>query len=513
MFENLAEALSKPFIKTVKDITNPSNKTDDIHVLKTLSDDDFEGVMVFSNLDSNSNSDWNYGDTENSLLVYQSKVIDMYRDLAKNSDVEYAIDMLINEMSFTTSDDIFKIDIDEENNTIKDTISKSFESILKMMNMDNNIYQICRQLYVDGQLNVGLTYDSNILEGIKKIQLLEPFGLYFDDNKKLWKFSSELDQHRNTLYVPSQDTNEEYTTDELMHIDFGISSKIQIGDSKTGRVNLGHLENSFKAANQLETLTNMLVPFRYNRSVSRRMFNIDVADLPPKKAKELMDKIRSEFKYKKQFNTDTGTISNMNGTQPLVEDYWMSNRSGSRGTTVDTIDEKGALLDLSDIIFNTKKLYTSLKIPSNRNPYIDDSQGMFSYDNKDITTEEMSFYLHVDRLRKPIIKLLMNILKRQIISMNVMNETEWNKYQHKIKIEFQSKSMFLENMEKDLFIKSIANFQEIKQEVGTLISLETAIKMSFGWSNAQLQEELKKMKEERNNPLYKAFYASREDNF
>lgn len=508
MFENLTEAIKKPFLSKPDTISTPSNKTDSIHVVKTVSDDDFEGVMVFSNLDS---TDWKYGSGEVSQLLYQSKIIEMYRKLSKNSDINYAIDMLVNEMSFNLDGDIFKINIDEENNTIKEAIGDAFDDVLLLMNTNENIHSICRQLYIDGQLNVALTYDKDITEGIKKIQILEPFGLYFDKDNSQWKYSSEIDTQQNSLYVPEPDIDETYTPDELIHIDYGINTKIDLGEGTTGRINLGYLENAFKAANQLDTLENMLVPFRYNRSVSRRMFNIDVADLPPKKAKELMDKIRSEFKYKKTFDTETGTINNMQSTQPLVEDYWMSNRSGSRGTTVDTIDEKGALMDLTDIIYNTKKLFTSLKIPSNRNPYADDNGGSFSYDNTETTNEEMSYYLHVDKLRTPIIKLFKGLLKREIISRNIMTESEWKKYERKIDIEFQSKSIFLENMQKDIFIKSIGNFQEIKAEIGVLISLETAVGVTFGWSNEQLAEEMNKIKSERNNPLYKAFYDAKED--
>jgi hypothetical protein len=240
------------------------------------------------------------------------------------------------------------------------------------------------------------------------------------------------------------------------------------------------------------------------------MFNIDVADLPPKKAKELMNQIRNEFKYKKAYDTETGTIKNLQSTQPLVEDYWMSNRNGSRGTTVDTMDEKGAAMDLDDIIYTSKKLFTALKIPVNRNPYAEEDGGPFSFDTQDTTNQDMQFYLHVDRLRIPVINLFKELLKREIIVTGVMTKDEWDKYQDKIDIQFSSKSIFLENMDKDLWLKAMDNFNQFKDEVGVLCSLETALQKTFGWSNEQIQEELEKLKEERNNPLYTAWY-SRDD--
>ena len=509
---NLWESLKKPFISEPQEI-NPSNTTSDLRKIKTLSDEgsDYEGVMAFSN--TNGEMDLLFSGTENiTLLQFQNKVIESYRNLAKNSDVDYAIDLLINEMAFTVDDEEFKIDIDEENNTIKKAIGDTFSSILKKINNTKNIHAICRQLYIDGQLNVNLVYDtSNLKDGIKEIKLLEPIDLYFDKDNKLWKYSKQ--NVNNFLYTIDDDKyDQEYTTDEVIHIDYGLYSKIVLGHGLRGTINLGYLENVFKVANQLTTLENMLVPMRYSRSVSRRMFNIDVADLPPKKAKELMNTIRNEFKYKKVYDTETGTIKNMQSTQPLVEDYWLSNRSGNRGTTVDLMDERGSAMDLDDIIYTSKKLFTSMKVPVNRNPYADEDGGNFSFDTQDTTNQDMMFYLHVDRLRIPVIELFKELLKKEIIATGIMSQEEWDKYKDKINIQFASKSIFLENMQKDLFLKAIDNYSQFKDEVGVVVSLETALQNTFGWTNEQVQEELEKIKGERNNPLYTAFYSAQEEN-
>jgi hypothetical protein len=369
--------------------------------------------MAFSNING---SDLLFSGTEQvTLLQYQNKVIQMYRNLSKNPDVDYCIDLLVNEMIFTVDEEEMKINIDEENNTIKGRIGEVFKKILTKMNTTKNFHSLCRQIYIDGQLNINLVYDTkNLKDGIQEIKILEPIDLYFDKDENLWKYSRQNpDQF---LYTIQDDLYDQtYSTDELIHVDYGLYSKITLGHGLRGTINLGYLENAFKVANQLTTLENMLVPMRYSRSVSRRMFNIDVADLPPKKAKELMNTIRNEFKYKKAYDTETGTIKNLQSTQPLVEDYWMSNRNGSRGTTVDTMDEKGGLMDLEDIIYTSKKLFTALKIPTNRNPYADEEGGTFSFDTQDTTNQDMQFYLHVDRLRLPIIELLKELLKREII--------------------------------------------------------------------------------------------------
>lgn len=508
---NIFEALKKPFLQPDTQLKSPSNDTSDLHTIKPLSDEQYDGNMVFGDLNG---YEWQYGGTETSLMHYQNRVIDMYRQLAKNPDVNYAIDLIINEMAFTVEDEEFKVNIDEENNEIKKKIGDVFEKVLLVLNLKENIHPIIRQMYVDGQLNVALTYDQKDLKGgIKKAVILEPHNLYFNSDKKQWEYAPDTEAEQ-VLYgsdLTQNEYDETYTNDELVHVDYGLQNKVVLGENARGRVNLGYLENAFKSANLLDTLENMLVPMRYSRSVSRRMFNIDVADLPPKKAKELMDKIRSEFKYKKTYDTENGTIRNMQSTQPLVEDYWMSNRSGARGTTVDTIDEKGGLMDMDDIIHATKKLFASMKVPTNRNPYAEQDGGPFSTETQDTTNEDMMFYLHVDRLRVPVTKLIKQILKRELIVTGVMSEKEWDKYKDKVTVDFSSRSIFLENMAKDLFIKSVGNWQEIKEEVGRVVSFETAVGITFGWSNEQLQEEMEKIKGETNNPLYGSFYKTLEE--
>jgi hypothetical protein len=200
----------------------------------------------------------------------------------------------------------------------------------------------------------------------------------------------------------------------------------------------------------------------------------------------------------------------MKATQPLVEDYWMSNRGGSKGTTVDTMDERGGLLDMEDIMYAAKKLYSSMKIPDSRNPY-SDNQNDFSWDATSVTQEELSFYIFVDRIRIPICKLIKEVLRRELVSTGIFLDSEWKGYKDKIQINFTAKSIFLENMENQQFQQNVEAFTTIKEQIGSTISLATAVDKTFSWSSDQLDEELKKITEEKLNPLYKPFYVSNDE--
>lgn len=509
VWNKFTEALSKSFTTDEIDFKNQSNLPDSEVKTKTISDDPFGGSIIVDGSNTQDNLDFNLGQTDK--FSYQNNIIRGYRKLASTSEVANGIDIIVNELVYTTNNDVFKIIIDEENQKIADTINNTFKKVLGLLNTKENIFTIGRQMYIDGQMNVSLSYNKkDIKKGIITANIIEPENLYFDKKDRKWKYNKEATL--DSLYA-TEDKEEKITFSEaeMVHVDFGLYTRIQSENELPFQVNLGYLENSHKNANMLSTLENMLVPMRYSRSVSRRLFNIDVGDLPPKQAKSLMDKIRAEFRYKKTFDTETGAIKTLKSTQPLVEDYWMSNRGGAKGTTVDTMDEKGSVMDLEDIIYATKKLYTSLKIPTSRNPYSDDQPG-FSFDSTDITQEELSFYIFISRLRIPITRLIKEILRRELVATGVFLDSEWKGFSDKISIEFTAESIFLENMKQEQFLKSMDNFSGIKDNIGETISLQFAVENTFGWGSEQLNDQLKLIEEEKDNSLYKVFYGRDEEN-
>jgi hypothetical protein len=174
------------------------------------------------------------------------------------------------------------------------------------------------------------------------------------------------------------------------------------------------------------------------------------------------------------------------------------------------MDEKGALMDLDDIRHASRKLYQSMKIPSSRNPYSED-EPRFSFDNTEITQEELSFYIFISRLRIPIKNLIKEVLRRQLVSKGIFKDSEWRGYEKKIQVGFTADSTFLENMKSQLFLQQMDNFAGIKDSIGEVVSLERAVEYTFSWSTEQLREELEKIEEEKMNPLFKLFYGRDEE--
>ena len=506
---SLFESIKKAFLGEPDKIKSPSIEVNPRNVTRDLTDDSENGALVMYDGDYYANM-YNYT-FDNSLHEIQNKIIEKYRNIVTNPEVDNAVDMIVTEAIYTASENALKINLNEENDRIKEKVYESFNKILKILNIKENVFPMFRQGYVDGQLNLAIVYDnSNLSKGIRKIYTLEPYNLYFDKKERKWKYKKNNEYYS---YDNSLEVTLEFSEEELVHMDFGLYRKIETydnGNKVMYRVNLGYLEKVIKTANLLESLENLLVPYRYSRSVTRRLFNVDTGDMPPKKAREYVNKIKTEFQYKKSYDVKEGTIRNVRATQPLVEDYWFSNRNGSRGTTVDTMDERGSALDMEDINYVAKKLYQDLKIPSSRNPYSDD-QPTFSFDNTQITQQEYNFYVFISRLRLPFVKMIKEILKRELISTGVFTPEEYESYEEKIEISFQADALFLENMKKDMFLKSVDAFDNIKEHIGEVISLESALKHTMSWSDEEIEEEMGRIKKEKTDEKFSTFYAKKEE--
>jgi len=261
----------------------------------------------------------------------------------------------------------------------------------------------------------------------------------------------------------------------------------------------------------LNTLEDMLIPMRFTRSVSRRVFNVDVSNLNNKKAEEVMNKNQAKFKYKKFYDLNTGTISNQQHISSLTEDYWFPNRGGEKGTTVDTIDETGNLGELGDILYFKRKLYTSLKVPTNR---INDEQpgdGSFDYDTTSIDREELKFFNFVSRLRQQFLELFYELLRRVVIIKGIATDEEWNELIPEMKIKFVSENKFFEKMEREHLDQSLSLFSSIEDLIGKYFSYEYVFKNVLKMSDDEIKIMTEQIESEKTNPLYKSFYSDSED--
>ena len=442
-----------------------------------------------------------FGSSEVSDILFKQKdKIMRYRQLAMTPDVCDALDEITNEVIFSYDDAIpLQIDIDEENEKLVSAITEKFDKIVKLTNVKRNLFQIVKRSYVDGQVIMHCAYDQkNTKNGIKAIKMIEPCMLYFDTKTNTYKYMTE----DKGASIHKTDTSVSYSIEELVREDFGMYD---------GKVNLGYLEYAIKPANMLKTLEDLLIPLRFSRSISRRVFNVDIGDLPAKRGAEVMRDYQNKFKYKKFYNNETGEVSNQQHITSMVEDYWFSNRSGGKGTTVDVLDESGNLGEMDDILYFARKLYRAMKIPSNRIDISPDGDKDFSYDETRTTKEDLKFFMFISRIRQVYSSLFKEILKREIIATGIMSEAEWNDKEDFISISFVNENKFIEKMKLDNFMNKLEIYGNTQDYQGKLFSVNTILKDVFRFSDEQIEEEFKKIQDEEKDPLYTKFYNNDED--
>jgi hypothetical protein len=340
-------------------------------------------------------------------------------------------------------------------------------------------------------------YNKDLTKGIESIKMIEPIYFYYDKKKEVYKYHTA---DKGFFQQSNIDKSVTYPREEVIRRTFGIAE---------GTINLGYLEYGIKSANQLKTLEDLLIPMRFSRSISRRVFNVDTGELSPAKSEAAMREMNKKFKYKKFYNTETGEISNQQHITSMVEDYWFANRSGGKGTTVDVLDETGNLGEINDILHFQKKLYRSLKIPLSRISNNPDAPEM-DYENSSISHDEMKFFMFVSRLRKVYTEIFKELLRREIISTGVMTSENYDEYKEKIEIVFSSENIFLERMKLANFNNKLDIYATVSEYAGKLFPVETILKDVFKFTDEEIDQNFAKIKEEEKDPRFSKFYAEDE---
>lgn len=485
--------LVKNFLKQPV-IPKESSYVTDKNIIADLSNGEQYAMSgSFFDNEANGNGLFNGYNLSDTLFKQKEKIL-KYRQLGLQPDVQDAIDEIVNEIIFNYDDKLpLKININVDNEKLIKAIQERHNRIMKILNIKRNLYKIVKNSYIDGQVVMHLGYDEkNTKNGIMSIKMIEPVLFYYDPDAKQFKY---MNDDRNLIIT--NDKEQSYSIEEIVQEDFGLYAS---------KLKLGYLEYAIKSANVLSTLEDLLIPMRFSRSISRRVFNVDIGDLPAKRGAEVMNEHQTKFKYKKFYNNQTGEVSNQQHITSMVEDYWFANRSGGKGTTVDVLDESGNLGELGDIIYFSKKLYKSLNIPASRVSVDPDSDHTFDFENTQTSKDDMKFFMFISRLRQVFSSMFKEILKRDVIACGVVSEQEWNDIENDINISFVNENKFIEKMKLDNLMKRVEIFTVAQEHIGKLYSAEGLIKEVFGKTDEEIDQTLKDIKSEEKNPKFKKFY-------
>lgn len=439
----------------------------------------------------------------------QDRII-RYRKMAQNADVDEAINYIIND-AITVDDTKPPVTVRLDNIQLpaktKKTITEEFEYILWLMNFNRDAYEIFRDWYIDSTIYYHPILD-NAKNGIVELRRIDPLQIKkvrellkekTANNLEIVKGIREYYVYRQTkgLTNAAQPTTGIYSqsgfsfqsiavpTNMIVSVNSGVLS-----EDKT--VVLGHLHKAIKPLNNLVSVENALIIYRLSRAPERRVFYIDVGNLPKTKAEQAVRDMMNNYKNKMVYDAYTGEVDSMNRHMTMIEDFWLPRR-GDKGTQVETLPGGQNLGEITDIAYFQKKLYKSLNVPTGRLEDQTINIGRVA----EMTRDELKFSKFIDRLRKRFADVFLQLLRIQLVAKNIVTQEEFDEIREHIQFDFLQDFYIAEQKEFDLLTERIRVAGEAEGLVGKYFTREWIGKNVLKQSDEEFKEQQKKIAVER----------------
>ena len=414
-----------------------------------------------------------YLDMDGGTAKSEKDLIMKYRDIAQNPECDAAIEDIVNEAIVADEASVpisLMLDDLDQPERIKNIIKEEFEEVLSLLNFNWYGSDIFRRWYIDGRLFYHKIIDEkNPKRGLLEVRSIDPTRI-----RKVREVKEERDpvtgqkliKGVNDYYI-YQDANMsksqqglKIAKDSITHVTSGVL------DPSRKRV-LSYLHKALKPVNQLRMMEDSLVIYRMSRAPERRIFYIDVGNLPKGKAEEYLRNVMAKYRNKIVYDASTGEVKDDRKHQNMMEDFWLPRREGGRGTEITTLPGGENLGQIDDIIYFQKKLYKSLNVPVNRL----EQEAQFSLGrSSEITRDELKFQKFINRLRKKFSWLFIDMLKTQLILKGVFTEEEWKDIQQDINIDFLEDTHFSELKNAELLRERLGTLREIDEYTGKYFS-------------------------------------------
>ena len=425
----------------------------------------------------------------------EGDLIRRYREIAMHPECDAAIEDIINEAIVSDSDsapvDIILDDLDQPD-TIKDQIKEEFDNIISLLQFNNYGHEIFRKWYVDGRVYYHILVDEKQPKrGIIELRPIDATRM-----TKVKQINQEKDEKTGVTLIKDVEEYYMYRDAGLAKTNQGIKiSKDAIQYTTSGLLDssrkkvLSYLHKAIKPVNQLRMMEDSLVIYRLARAPERRIFYIDVGNLPKGKSEEYLRGIMNQYRNKLVYDASTGEIKDDRKHMSMLEDFWLPRREGGRGTEITTLPGGENLGQIDDIIYFQKKLYKSLNVPSNRL----EQEAQFSLGRStEISRDEVKFQKFINRLRKKFGWMFLDLLKTQLILKGIISEQDWATFKEDIVIDFIQDSAFAELKENEIMRERIGLLTEMDQYVGQYFSKEWIRKNVL----MQTDDDIERMKEE-----------------
>ena len=438
----------------------------------------------------------------------EAELVTRYRAMTVNPEIQQAIDEIVNEaISIDSHDRVVNLVLDdlEVADKVKEKISEEFQNVLKLLDFSNSGYEIFYKFYVDGRLNYHVIIDEkNLKKGIVELRYLDPRKI-----RLIREMVSEPLKDQGTNVTVKKIRKEYYMYSET---GFGASKVADYSGSVQGlkiakdtvirvtsgilnennSVVLSHLHKSIKSLNQLRMLEDATIIYTMTRAPERRIFYVDVGNLPKAKAEQYLHDMMARHKNKVTYDPSTGEIRDDRKMMTMTEDYWFPRREGNRSTEVTTLNAGTGLGEDRNLPYFQSKLYKSLNVPVARLQ----PETMYSFGRmSEVTREELKFAKFIKRLRTRFSIIFDRCLERQLVLKGIITPDEWKHIQNKIRYDFMKDNYFEELKEAEILREKLSTLRDIEEHIGKYFSREWVIKNVLYINddeNKQIQKQIKK---------------------
>ena len=457
--------------------------------------------------------------------VYRTEfdLIKRYREMALHPECDSAIEDIVNEAIVSdTNDTPVEIELSNLNASdgIKKKIREEFKHILELLDFDKKAHEIYRNWYVDGRLYYHKVIDiKKPEEGIKELRYIDAMKMrYIRKHKK-------KDNQQYRLANSSQDNPMEYEFPEIEeYFIYTPKQTYPVGSPSSGGstgggikisrdaityctsglvdrnkgISLSYLHKAIKSLNQLRMIEDSLVIYRLSRAPERRIFYIDVGNLPKVKAEQYLRDVMSRYRNKLVYDASTGEIRDDKKFMSMLEDFWLPRREGGRGTEITTLPGGQNLGEITDIKYFQEKLYRSLNVPSTR---IGGEGGFNLGRSSEILRDEVKFSKFVGRLRKRFSNMFNDMLKTQLILKNIITPQDWEIMSDHIQYDFLYDNHFAELKETELLNERLSMVSTAEPYIGRYYSQDYVRRKILRQTDQEIVEQDYLIKKEIENGI------------
>ena len=441
-------------------------------------------------------------------------IIKRYRDMSLHPECDTAIEHVVNEAIVSDlNDSPVEIDLDNLNvsDKLKKVIREEFKGVKNLLNFDKKAHEIFRNWYVDGRLYYHKVIDTKKPdEGIQEVRYIDALKLKLmrikqkegkdkgipampfsgqetiTSDTKVSEFYTYYPQGMAQKYGSVAGKGIKIAKDSICHVHSGLVDRNK-------KLTLSYLHKAIKGLNQLRMIEDSLVIYRLSRAPERRIFYIDVGNLPKVKAEQYLRDVMMRYRNKLVYDANTGEIKDDKKMMSMLEDFWLPRREGGRGTEISTLPGGQNLGELTDIEYFQKKLYRSLNVPESR---IGDTGGFNLGRSSEILRDELMFSKFVGRLRKRFSALFLDLLKTQLVLKNIVTPEDWDKMNEHIQFDYLYDNHFAELKDHELMTERLNIMVAIEPYIGTYYSRDHVKRKILRQTDEEIMEMAQEMEEE-----------------